>query len=117
VSRPAPPRRPPRPSRRPGWVRAVGWLLLLLASLLFVTWRQTRGLAMQRELRDLENERAVAETERVELVRRIEELRSRARIVRIARERLNMHLPEEDEIVFLPVETGARVPRDTAEGR
>jgi cell division protein FtsL len=92
--------------RRPGRLRAVGWLLLLLVSLLMVTWRQTRGLALEGGLRELESERAVTETERVELVRRIEELRSRARIVRVARDRLDMHLPREDEIVFLPVDAG-----------
>lgn len=91
--------------RRPGWMRAVGWLLLLLGSLVAVTWRQTRGLAMERELRELESERAVAEAEQVELVRRIEELRSRARILRVARARLGMHLPTEAEIVFLPVDS------------
>ncbi len=89
--------------RRPGRLRAVVWLLLVPASLLLVTWRQTRGLAMEDALRDHEAERAVVETERVELVRRVEELRSRARIVRIARERLDMHLPTGDEIVYLPV--------------
>lgn len=93
-----------RAGRRPGWLRAGGWLLLLLGSLALVTWRQTRGLALQRELRALETRRAVTETERVELVRRVEQLRSRARVVRVARERLGMHLPQDSEIVFLPVE-------------
>ena len=97
-------------ARRPGWTRAVGWLLLILVSLLVVTWRQTRGLAMERELRDLEGERAVAEAEQVELVRRIEELRSRARVVRVARDRLGMHLPTESEIVFLPVDAEPAAP-------
>jgi cell division protein FtsL len=97
----------PRSARRPGWVRAAGWLVLLLISLLLVTWRQTRGLALEEQLRALEQERAVAEAERVEATRRIEELRSRARIVRVARERLGMHLPADGEIVFLPVSSGA----------
>ena len=95
-------RRGPRRGR-PGWITALGWLLLLLGSLSLVTWRQTRGLAVEREVRDLETERARAEAERVELSRRIEELRSRSRIVRVAGERLGMHLPTDDEIVFLPV--------------
>jgi cell division protein FtsL len=96
-------RKQARGGRRPGWVGAAGWLVLLLASLLLVTWRQGQGLAKERELRELESERAVLETARVELSRRIEELRSRARVVRVARERLGMHLPEPHEIVFLPV--------------
>lgn len=94
-----------RPSRRgrPGWVGALGWLLLLLGSLALVTWRQTRGLTVEREVRDLETERAKSEAERIELTRRIEELRSRSRIVRVASDRLGMHLPADHEIVFLPV--------------
>lgn len=94
-------------SRRRGWVRVMGWTMLILTSLLLVTWRQTRGLELERELRRLEADRAIAEAERVELVRRVEELRSRARIVRVARTRLGMHLPEDDEIVFLPAPRAA----------
>lgn len=92
--------------RRPGWIRVLGWTMLVLASLLFVTWRQTRGLEMERGLREVEAELALARAERVELVRRIEELRSRARIVRVARDRLGMHLPADSEIVFLPEPSG-----------
>ena len=97
------PRRGGRGRGRPGWIGALAWLLLLLASLSLVTWRQTRGLALEREVRELETARAIKEAERVELARRIEQLRSRSRIVRVARERLGMHLPEDHEIVFLPV--------------
>lgn len=89
--------------RRPGWVRALGWLLLLLGSLSLVTWRQTRGLALERAVRELETEQARANAERVELSRRIEHLRSRSRVVAVARDRLGMHLPGDHEIVFLPV--------------
>lgn len=93
---------------RPGWVGALGWLLLLLGSLSLVTWRQTRGLALERQLRELETERAMREAERVELTREIERLRSRSRIVQVARDRLGMHLPQDSEIVFLPVGAPAR---------
>lgn len=89
-------------SRRPGWIGLLGWMMLVLASLVFVTWRQTRGLELERELREMEAEHAIMDAERVNLVRRVEELRSRARIVRVARERLGMHLPADSEIVFLP---------------
>jgi cell division protein FtsL len=86
----------------------AGWLVLLLAALSLVTWRQTRGVEMERALRSLESQRVLAEADRVASHRRIEELGSRARIVRVARDRLGMHLPEDREIVFLPaVETGA----------
>ena len=110
-------RRRSRAAGRPGWVAALGWLGLLLVSLSVVTWRQTRGLAAERAVRELETDRALAEAERIELTRRIEELRSRARIVRVAGERLGMHLPQDHEIVFLPV--AGTLPADSSaeEGR
>src|SRR5690606_23591609 len=91
-------------ARRPGWLRAFGWLVLLLGSLALVTWRQTRALELEGELREIETPRAMAEAALVARVPPVERLRSRARIVRVARERLGMHLPEGDEIVFLSVE-------------
>ena len=57
---------------------------------------------MERSLRAVEAERAIAEAERITAMRRIEELRGRARVVRVARERLGMHLPADSEIIFLP---------------
>lgn len=69
-----------------------------------VTWRQTQGVAMEQALREVETDRGIAEAERVAAVRRIEELQSRARILRVAGDRLGMRLPEENEIVFLPVD-------------
>jgi cell division protein FtsL len=100
-------------ARRRRWPRVVGWMTLLLSALVLVTWRQTRGLSLERELRETETEHAIAEAEAVELVKQVEELRSRARIVRVARERLGMHLPGDAEIVFLP----SPVFRTAGEGR
>lgn len=97
----------PRASRQPGWVRAAGWLLLLLGSLFIVTWRQTRGLELDQALREQETRYALAEAERVELERRIARLRSRSRVVRAASARLGLHLPADNEIVFLPVRSGS----------
>jgi cell division protein FtsL len=96
---------PRRPRRLPGWFRFLGWLALLLCALFLVTWRQTRALDLETALRDLETRRALAASERVELNRSIETLRSRARVVRVARERLGMHVAVGDEIVFLPAPT------------
>lgn len=89
------------PSRRV--LGALAWLLLLLGSLGVVIWRQARGVALERGLRELQAERTVAEAERVQLERRIQTLASRARVVPIARERLGMQLPADHEIVFLPM--------------
>ncbi|HEV2149235.1 MAG TPA: cell division protein FtsL, partial [Longimicrobiaceae bacterium] len=87
--------------RGPG--RLVLLLALLLASLAVVVGRQTRGVALQREIRALESDRAVAETERLALQTRIQALQSRARVVRVARERLGMHLPADSEVVLVPL--------------
>jgi hypothetical protein len=88
---------------RSGVFAAAGWIVVLLASLFFVTWRQTRGVELEGALRATESERAIAEAEGVAASRRVEELRSRSRILRLARERLGMHLPQDREIIFLPL--------------
>jgi cell division protein FtsL len=101
----------PRPV--PPMVRALGLLALLallLGSLSFVVWRQTRGVALQREIRALEAERAIAESERLRTATRIQGLQSRARILRVARDRLGMHLPADSEVVLVPLNA------DTAPG-
>ena len=103
--------RPKSERRRPGVFVVAGWLVLLLAALSLVTWRQTRGVEMERALRELETERGIAEAERVAAVRRVEELQSRVRVLSVARERLGMHLPSDDQIVFLPAATVAGVGR------
>jgi hypothetical protein len=83
-------------------VRALGWLVLLLVALLADVWRQPRAVALLEQIRGVETQHAMVESERVELVRRIEELRSRTRILRVAHDRLGMHLAADTEIVFLP---------------
>lgn len=83
--------------------RGLGWVLLLLAAFSVVPWRQSRGIALERELRAVEAELAVVETERVALTQEIHELASRARILRVARERFGMALPADSQLVLLPV--------------
>lgn len=97
------------PRRSPGWLRAIGWLALLLGSLLLVTWRQTRGLELESALRQLETEREMAEAEKVLHEQSIQRLQSRARMVQVARDRLGMRLAVGDEIVFLPAVAAAPV--------
>ena len=98
-----------RPRRTPGWLRALGWLSLLLVSLLLVTWRQTRGLELESTLRQLETAQEMAQAEKVLHERSIQRLRSRARVVQVARDRLGMRLAVGDEIVFLPAVAAAPV--------
>lgn len=86
------------------------YLAAVVAAFGVVVWRQERAVERERELRAVESDLAVAEAERVELANRIQALRSRARVVRVARERLRMHLPGDAEIVLLPL------PADPAAG-
>jgi cell division protein FtsL len=97
--------RPRNVRRLPGVVAVAGWLALLLAALSLVTWRQSRGIEMEAALRAVESERAIAEAERVTLTAEIEELRSRARVIRVATERLGMKLPADSDIIFLQVQS------------
>lgn len=90
-----------RRGRAGGILRAGAWVLLLLASFAATVWRQTRGVALERELRDSRNEVAIAEARRLEMVSRIHELGNRRRIVQVAGERLQMRLPVDREILLL----------------
>lgn len=73
----------------------------LLASLSLVAWRQSRAFETLTRLDELRSETSLARAERAELVRRAGYLESRGRVVPAARERLDMHLPEASEIVYL----------------
>lgn len=85
-----------------GVVRMVLAVAFLLASLSFVTWRQSRAFEALTQLDRLRDEAAVARARRSELARRIQVLESRVRVVPEARRRLGMHMPRADEMVFLP---------------
>jgi cell division protein FtsL len=76
----------------------------LLASLSLVTWRQSRALEALADLDRARRERSLAESDRVELDRRIQYLESRGRVVPEARRRLGMHTPDGSEMVLLPGE-------------
>lgn len=80
--------------------RTVVTFALLVCSLGFVTWRQSRALEANRHLDDLRRRAAVAQAEAVELEREIQALRSRARIVPAARA-LGLHTPGASEQVIL----------------
>lgn len=85
--------------------RALASLVLALASLLgalaLVTWRQARARELLAELARLRSERALAEAELTDQVKRVQRLESRGRVVPEARRLLGMHLPSAAEIVIL----------------
>ena len=95
-----------RERRRTFFSRAL-FAVLIAASLVAVVWRQTEGVARQRELTRIQNETSIAEAERVEWANRIQALQTRARITREAQQRLGLHVARDDEVVLLPVPAAA----------
>lgn len=85
----------------------------LFAALSLVVWRQSRALEVLRVLDGVRSERAILESERTQLQRRIQELEGRERIVRVAGERLGLRTPSASELVILqlPEATPAAVRR------
>ena len=92
-----------RRERRRGALGKGLVVLCMAGSLVSVVWRQTEGVARQREVARLENETSIAEAERVEWANRIQALQTRARITRVAQQRLGLHVARDDEVVLLPV--------------
>lgn len=87
----------------PPLIRAGLLFLLLLGSLTLVVWRQSHALEMQRSLEAVRRERAVEESRRTALLRRVEQLESRTRVSEAAGSRFGMRLPAGDELVILPL--------------
>jgi hypothetical protein len=84
--------------------RAAVTIAILLGSLGFVTWRQSRALEALGQWDELRGRAAVARAQVVELEREVQVLTSRGRVVPEARERLGMHTPEASELVILLAE-------------
>jgi cell division protein FtsL len=73
----------------------------LLAALSLVAWRQTRAVEALAELDRVRRETSLVMAERSELVRRVQVLESRGRVVPEARARLGMHTPDASQVVIL----------------
>lgn len=87
--------------RRTGAIRLGAAFALLFTSLSLVVWRQSRALEELRGLDAARSTRAVLQAERSELLREIQRLESRSRIVAVAGTRLNLRVPSANEIVIL----------------
>lgn len=87
-----------------GTIRLALCFAALLAALTLVIWRQSNALETLRELDKLRDSRALAEAERSDLLRKIEQHESRNHVVTSARDRLGMRVPLADEIVILPLQ-------------
>jgi cell division protein FtsL len=87
-----------------GTIRLALCFAALLAALTMVIWRQSLAWATLGELDRLRDGRALAEAERSDLIRSIEQLESRAAVVTAAQQRLGMRVPSAHEIVILPLQ-------------
>jgi len=85
----------------------VGFVLLATG----VIWRRSIGTTRAREQQLLEQQRAALEGERAKLKGDIRDASSRAKLARVAEERLNMHVPNDSQVIFLK-----RAPRAKAPG-
>ena len=83
--------------------RAAVTVAVLLGSLGFVTWRQSRALETLAEWDQVTREVTVAQAQVVELDREIQVLTSRARVVPEARLRLGMHTPDASELEIIEI--------------
>jgi cell division protein FtsL len=81
------------------------WFALLLLGFVLIAsgviLRRTYGIAGARELLALETRRSGLIAERLRLEREIRAAASRARLQPIAEQRLQMHVPTEDQVVYL----------------
>ena len=67
-----------------------------------VIWRRSVGIAQARALRQLEVRRTALEAEAAALEGAIRDASSRARLARIAEDRLGMRIPPESLVIILP---------------
>jgi len=78
--------------------------LLLIGFVLVATgviWRRSHGFARARIIRDLERRRAALVATKVQLEGAIREASSRSRLEPIVRERLQMQVPADSQIIYL----------------
>jgi cell division protein FtsL len=66
-----------------------------------VIWRRSTGVAMARELRQLEERRAALEAQQAALQGAIRDASSRDRLIGIAEDRLGMRIPPDSLVTFL----------------
>ena len=89
-------------------IALLGFLLVATG----VIWRRSHGIAQRAELRTLDRERMQLEAQKVKLENDIREASSRARLAPIAEQRLDMHVPNDSQVVILPRPTTPAAERD-----
>jgi cell division protein FtsL len=66
-----------------------------------VIWRRSVGVAETKVIQDLERKRADLDARRASLEGQIRDATSRARLARVAEERLGMHVPSDSQVITL----------------
>lgn len=98
---------PARGTAGPGAVAVRGRSLIALVLLGFVLvaagviWRRSLGLARAREESRLDQRRVALEAERAKVEGDIRDASSRARLARVAEERLHMRIPSDSQVIYL----------------
>jgi membrane protein implicated in regulation of membrane protease activity len=85
--------------------RGRAWVALVLVSFVLIAasviWRRTAGVEQARELRSLRERRAQLEARKAQLETDIRRISSRSSIVPIVERRLDMHVPNDTQVVIL----------------
>ncbi|HEY9479848.1 MAG TPA: hypothetical protein VIP79_07145 [Gemmatimonadaceae bacterium] len=85
--------------------RGRAWVALVLVSFVLIAasviWRRTAGVEQARELRSLRERRAQLEARKAQLETDIRRISSRSSIVPIVERRLEMHVPNDTQVVIL----------------
>lgn len=85
--------------------RGRGWVALALLGFVLIAagviWRRTAGIAQSRDLRALEQRRMQLESERAQLESDVRELSSRSVLAPEVERRLDMHVPNDSQVVIL----------------
>jgi len=86
--------------------RGRAWVALALLGFVLigagVIWRRAAGIAHARELRALEQRRLQLRAQRAQLESDIRDLSSRGKLVPVVEQRLQMHVPNDTQVVILP---------------
>jgi len=83
------------------------WLAGFLVTAVLVVWRQSRALALARQLRTLQTTEAALEASRASTLAGIRRARSRAVLVPLAESRLGLRVAQDSDIIILQ-DPGAR---------
>lgn len=88
-------------------VLLVGFVLVATG----VIWRRSLGLQRAREARVLEDRRVALAARRAQLDGQIRDAKSRARLGRVAEERLGMRVPADSQVITLTRPSRPDAPR------